>query len=198
MNTILKSSLYLVIATIIFGFCYTFGVSAVSRVIFPEQAGGSIIEVGGKRYAPLLGQQFKAMNHLWGRPMNIDTENFKDGEGKRAMYSWPSNLSPAGDKFERLVLARTAEIKKAHPEMSDEAVPVELVTVSGSGLDPHISPVAAEYQVKRVAANSGRSEDEVRDVIKKNTKGKSLGIFGEPTVNVLLVNLALDGAAISR
>ena len=130
--------------------------------------------------------------------MNIDTENFKDGEGKRAMYSWPSNLSPAGDKFERLVLARTAEIKKAHPEMSDEAVPVELVTVSGSGLDPHISPVAAEYQVKRVAANSGRSEDEVRAVIKKNTKGKFLGIFGEPTVNVLLVNLALDGAAINR
>ena len=198
MRTIVRSSVYLVITTIIFGLCYTLGASAISRTLFPKEADGSIIEVGGKRYSPLLGQQFKAMNHLWGRPMNIDTETFRDKNGNKAMYAWPSNLSPAGDKFSQLTAVRTAELKKAHPEMLGESVPAELVTVSGSGLDPHISPAAAEYQVGRIAAHSGRGEDEVRNIIEENTEGRLLGIFGEPRVNVLLVNLALDGAAISR
>lgn len=76
------------------------------------------------------------MNHLWGRPMNIDTETFRDKNGNKAMYAWPSNLSPAGDKFSQLTAVRTAEIKKAHPEMLGESVPAELVTVSGSGARP--------------------------------------------------------------
>ena len=192
MRTIVRSSVYLVITTIIFGLCYTLGASAISRTLFPKEADGSIIEVGGKRYSPLLGQQFKAMNHLWGRPMNIDTETFRDKNGNKAMYAWPSNLSPAGDKFSQLTAVRTAEIKKAHPEMLGESVPAELVTVSGSGLDPHISPAAAEYQVARIAKANDMTEDEVREIIKKCTDGKFLGVFGEETVNVLKVNLMLD------
>lgn len=109
------------------------------------------------------------------------------------MYAAPSNLSPASDEFEDLVAERVKMIREANPDMDETSIPVDLVTCSGSGLDPHISPAAAEYQVARVAKANDMTEDEVRAIIKQCTDGRFLGIFGEETVNVLKVNLMLDG-----
>ena len=109
------------------------------------------------------------------------------------MYAAPSNLSPASEEFESLVAQRVEMIREANPDMDKTAIPVDLVTCSGSGLDPHISPAAAEYQVPRIAQANGMTQEEVRSIIKKCTDGRFLGVFGEETVNVLKVNLMLDG-----
>ena len=163
-------------------------------MIFPHQANGSIIEVDGKKYGcELLGQQYTDPAHMWGRVMNVDVSTYTDAEGKIQMYASPSNLSPASEVYEQRVAERVAMLRAANPDMSDRAVPVDLVTCSGSGLDPHISPAAAEYQVKRLAAENHRSAGEIREIIQKCTEGKFLGVFGEETVNVLKVNLMLDG-----
>lgn len=112
---------------------------------------------------------------------------------KTLVYSVPSNLSPESEEYAQLVELRAERIKSANPEMGDTPIPEDLVTCSGSGLDPHISPAAAEYQVKRLARENDMTEDEVRTIIAKCTDGRFLGIFGEETVNVLEVNLMLDG-----
>ena len=109
------------------------------------------------------------------------------------MYSAPSNLSPASQEYAELVRERVEKLRAANPDMDEAAVPVDLVTCSGSGLDPHISPAAAEYQVARIAKANDMSEDSVREIIDKCTSGRFLGVFGEKTVNVLKVNLMLDG-----
>ncbi len=193
MKLIIKSSLYLLLMTVLLGGAYTAVVTATAQAFFPFQANGSVIEAGGKKYSLLIGQNFREQNHLWGRPMNIDTETFKGGDNEKLLYSWPTNMSPAGEKFAAAVEKRVAGIKAAHPEMGSHPVPAELVTVSGSGLDPHISPSAAEYQVLRIAKSSGKSEEYVRKIISSATDKPFLGIIGEARVNVLLVNLKLDG-----
>ena len=132
-------------------------------------------------------------NHMWGRIMNVDVSTYKDADGNPLMYASPSNLSPASDEFDALVKERVAMIRKAHPEMGTTPIPVDLVTCSGSGLDPAISPAAAEYQVARLARENNISEDEVRNIIDECTTVRFLGLLGEPTVNVLKVNLMLDG-----
>lgn len=109
------------------------------------------------------------------------------------MYATPSNLSPASEAYETLVAERVEKLRAANPDMDERAVPVDLVTCSGSGLDPDISPAAAEYQVARIAQKRGISQQEVRAVIQKCTNGRFLGVFGEQTVNILKVNLMLDG-----
>lgn len=125
--------------------------------------------------------------------MNIDVSTYKDENGKTLMYAAPSNLSPASEEYEALVKERVEKLRKANPDMDETAIPVDLVTCSGSGLDPHISPAAAEYQVARIAKANDMTEEEVREIIMKCTDGKFLGLFGEETVNVLKVNLMLDG-----
>ena len=125
--------------------------------------------------------------------MNIDVSTYKDENGKTLMYAAPSNLSPASEEYEALVKERVEKLREANPDMDETAIPVDLVTCSGSGLDPHISPAAAEYQVARIAKANHMTEDEVREIVKKCTDGKFLGLFGEETVNVLKVNLMLDG-----
>lgn len=125
--------------------------------------------------------------------MNIDVSTYKDENGKTLMYAAPSNLSPASEEYEALVRERVEKLRAANPDMDETAIPVDLVTCSGSGLDPHISPAAAEYQVARIAKANHMTENEVREIIKKCTDGKFLGLFGEETVNVLKVNLMLDG-----
>jgi len=130
---------------------------------------------------------------MWGRIMNVDISTYKDETGKMLMYAAPSNLSPASEEFESLVAQRVEMIREANPDMDKTAIPVDLVTCSGSGLDPHISPAAAEYQVPRIAQANGMTQEEVRSIIKKCTDGRFLGVFGEETVNVLKVNLMLDG-----
>lgn len=182
------------IFTVICGVLYTLAVTGVAQVLFPHQANGSIIEVDGKKYgSELLGQYYTDEDHMWGRIMKIDTTTFTDEEGNNLMYSFPSNLSPASEEYEELVAERVAQIRIAHPEKGDQPIPVDLVTGSGSGLDPHISVAAAEYQVTRLAQNNNMTEDEVQQIIEKCTDHRLLGIFGEETVNVLEVNLMLDG-----
>ena len=125
--------------------------------------------------------------------MNIDVSTYIDENGKTLMYAAPSNLSPASEEYEALVKERVEKLRESNPDMDETAIPVDLVTCSGSGLDPHISVAAAEYQVARIAKANDMTEDEVREIIEKCTEGKFLGIFGEETVNVLKVNLMLDG-----
>ena len=125
--------------------------------------------------------------------MNLDTKTYTDSNGKIMMYASPSNLSPASEKYKKLVKERLDKIKAAHPEKKDVPVPEDLVTCSGSGLDPDISPAAAEYQAERIARVRNIPVQQVRDIVAKYTGGKFLNVFGEDTVNVLKVNLALDG-----
>lgn len=189
-----KALMIFLLFTVICGVAYTGVVTGIAQLIFPAKANGSLIEVDGKKYGcELLGQQYTDEKHMWGRIMNVDISTYKDENGKTLMYAAPSNLSPASDEFEDLVAERVKMIREANPDMDETSIPVDLVTCSGSGLDPHISPAAAEYQVARVAKANDMTEDEVRAIIKQCTDGRFLGIFGEETVNVLKVNLMLDG-----
>ena len=193
-NVLPKAAIIFLIFTLLCGAAYTVMVTVIAQIIFPEKANGSMIEIDGKKYGcELLGQQYTDDAHMWGRIMNIDVSTYKDENGKILMYAAPSNLSPASDEYEALVAERVEKIQSANPDMEETAVPVDLVTCSGSGLDPHISLAAAEYQAARIAKASGKSEDEVHDIIDKCTEGKFLGVFGEKTVHVLKVNLMLDG-----
>lgn len=179
--------------TVVCGLGYTLVVTGIAQVAFPYQANGSLITVDGKVVgSELIGQNFDDEAHMWGRIQNV---SIVEGEGGELMaYGAPSNLSPASEEYRQLIDARAKKIRAANPDADMDAVPVDLVTCSGSGLDPEISPDAAEYQVPRLAKATGKSEDEVRDIIAQCTKGRFLGVFGEPTVNVLKVNLMLDGA----
>ena len=179
--------------TIVCGLGYTLVVTGVVQLAFPYQANGSLITVDGKVVgSELIGQNFDDEAHMWGRIQNVSIVEGEDGE--LMAYGAPSNLSPASEKYRQLVDARVKKIRAANSGADMDAVPVDLVTCSGSGLDPEISPDAAEYQVPRLAKATGKSEDEVREIIAQCTKGRFLGVFGEPTVNVLKVNLMLDGA----
>ena len=193
-STLPKALTIFLIFTFVCGILYTGVVTGVAQLFFPEKANGSIIEVDGKKYGcELLGQQYTDDAHMWGRIMNIDVSTYKDESGHTLMYAAPSNLSPASEEYEALVAERVEKLRAANPDMEEIAIPVDLVTCSGSGLDPHISPAAAEYQVARIAKANDVTEDEVRAIIEKCTDGRFLGLFGEKTVNVLKVNLMLDG-----
>ncbi len=179
--------------TIVCGLGYTLVVTGVAQLAFPYQANGSLITVDGKVMgSELIGQNFDDEARMWGRIQNVSIVEGEDGE--LMAYGAPSNLSPASEEYRRLIDARVKKIRAANPDADMDAVPVDLVTCSGSGLDPEISPDAAEYQVPRLAKATGKSEGEVREIIAQCTKGRFLGVFGEPTVNVLKVNLMLDGA----
>lgn len=178
--------------TVVCGLGYTLVVTGIAQVAFPYQANGSLIKVDDKVVgSELIGQNFEDEDHMWGRIQNVTIVEGEDG-GLMA-YGAPSNLSPASEEYRQLVDARVEKIRASNPDAGMDTVPVDLVTCSGSGLDPEISPDAAEYQVPRLAKATGKSEDEVRDIIAQCTKGRFLGVFGEPTVNVLKVNLMLDG-----
>ena len=130
---------------------YTCVVTGIAQLVFPHQANASIIEVDGKKYgSELLGQQFTGEGYMWGRIMNVDVATYTDKDGNALMYAVPSNLSPASEEYEALVAERVEKLRAANPEMGDTPIPVDLVTCSGSGLDPAISPAAAEYQVARI------------------------------------------------
>ncbi|EIW6613827.1 potassium-transporting ATPase subunit KdpC [Clostridium perfringens] len=194
MKIIRKSILAVLVFTILCGIIYPVSTTVLAQVLFKEEANGSIIEVDGKKYgSELLGQQFTDNKYLWGRIMNINVEMFKDSNGNPLMYSSPSNLSPASEEYEKLVKERVERIRSYNKGKEEEPIPVDLVTSSGSGLDPHISVAAAKYQVDRIAKERNLSVDYVNEIIDKYTNGRLLGFFGEKTVNVLKVNLALDG-----
>lgn len=183
-----------VVFTLVCGVLYTGSITAIAQVVFPEKSNGSIIQVDGKKYgSELIAQQYTDEKHMWGRIMKIDTVTFTDENGKKLMYSTPSNLSPASDEYKELVSQRVKAIKSYHGYNADKPIPVDLVTVSGSGLDPHISLAAAQYQIKRIAENNYIDESLVEEIVDKCTEKPFLGFLGETTVNVLKVNLMIDG-----
>ncbi|MBK6793114.1 MAG: potassium-transporting ATPase subunit KdpC [Anaerolineales bacterium] len=174
----------LALLTVITGVIYPLTVTGLAQVLFPQQANGSLIVMDGKAYgSELIGQQFDDPKYFWGRP---------SAAGYNAAASSGSNLGPMNPSLEEVVQARMDALQSADPNNS-LPIPVDLVTASASGLDPHISMAAALYQVSRVASARGLSEAEVTSLIKKYTEGRQFGIFGEPRVNVLFLNLALDG-----
>ena len=152
-SILLKALIIFLIFTFVCGFLYTGLVTGIAQLLFPDKANGSIIEVDGKRYGcALLGQQYTDDAHMWGRIMNIDVSTFRDEDGNTLMYASPSNLSPASEEYKALVAERVERLRDANPEMGDTAIPVDLVTCSGSGLDPHISPAAADTACSDAAA----------------------------------------------
>lgn len=192
-GTVFGKAVGMVLAmTLICGILYTTVVTGASQLFFPDKANGSIIEIDEKKYGcELLAQEFTGEEYMWGRIMNVSA--FTDQDGNTKMYSGPSNLSPESQEYKELVEQRVEKIQEANPDADTEKIPENLVTCSGSGLDPDISVAAAEYQVPRLAKANQMTEDEIQDMIDKCTNHKILGIFGEETVNVLKVNLMLKG-----
>ncbi len=181
----LRPALILLLAlTVLTGALYPLAVTGMAQVAFPHQANGSLIIVNGKIYgSELIGQQFDDPKYFWGRP---------SAAGYNAAASSGSNLGPMNPSLEEVVKARVDALKAADPN-NPLPIPVDLVTASASGLDPHISAAAALYQVRRVAVARGLDEANVRALVEKYTEGRQFGFLGEPRVNVLLLNLALDG-----
>lgn len=175
--------------TVVCGLVYTLVVTGVAQLVFPHQANGSVIDTDEGHYSELIGQSYSDPAHLWGRPVSYSTVEV---DGETLAYAAGSNLSPASEEYAQIVDERVERLVAANPD-AQGPVPVDLVTESGSGLDPHISVAAAEWQVPRLAQATGRSEDEVRAIIEQCTTHKLLGLFGEDVVNVLDVNLMLDG-----
>ncbi|MCC4312357.1 potassium-transporting ATPase subunit C [Carnobacterium maltaromaticum] len=178
----------LMVMTVICGFAYTLLVTGIAQLFFPEEANGSIITValaeGGEKQigSKLIGQGFTEPKYLLGRPNTCASA---------------SQLSPVSSEQKELVLERIANLEKIDP-MNKAEIPMELVTASGSGVDPEISLATALYQVGRIANERGISEKEVEKVIKNNTIGTIFGKIGEPRVNVLGVNMQLDGLKIVK
>lgn len=189
-----QTAMFILITTIVCGVIYPLAVTGISQLFFKDKANGSIIEVDGKQYgSKLLGQKFTGDKYLWGRVMYDNTGTYQDEEGNALYYAGPSNLTPASEDYRSLITERVEAMKASNPGMINQKVPVDLVTGSGSGLDPHISVAAAMYQVDRIAKVRSISTEQVEDIINQYTTGKLLGVLGEKVVNVLEVNLALDG-----
>jgi len=188
----------LVALTLITGLGYPLALTAISGVIFPKQAQGSLIERDGKVIgSALIGQEFKGEQYFHGRPSATTTPDPSDSSKSvpapyNAANSGGSNLGPTSKALADRVKQDVDKLKTENPSMP---VPVDLVTTSASGLDPDISPEAASFQVPRVAKARHMSEEKVRDLVAQNTKGRLAGIIGETRVNVLALNLALDDAA---
>ncbi|KAF1062683.1 potassium-transporting ATPase subunit KdpC [Burkholderia gladioli] len=174
------------VLTAVTGLVYPAVMTAFGSVAFPSQAGGSLIEQNGRTVgSALIGQPFDAPRYFWGR-LSATSPMPYNAQGSSA-----SNLGPTNPALADQVKGRLDALKAAGTDMS-QPVPVDLVTASGSGLDPEISPAAAAYQVERVARARGLPADAVRQLVDANTKGRQFGLLGEPRVNVLALNLALD------
>lgn len=193
-SIILRMIGFFAVLMILCGVVYPLVVTGVAQAAFGDKANGSIIERDGRQYgSELLAQPFTGDEYLWGRPMNIDVATYTDAGGDPLLYAGAFNKTPAGEELQEIIAGRVADIRQAHPEMGNTPIPVDLVTGSGSGLDPHISVAAADYQIARIAQARGLNSSQVREIVLQYTDKKWLGILGEETVNVLKVNLALDG-----
>jgi potassium-transporting ATPase KdpC subunit len=182
-NNLKIAILITLVTTVLFGVIYPLAVTALAQVLFPTQANGSLIQRNGQVVgSQRLGQTFSAPGYFHSRPSAA-------GTGYDASQSGPSNLGPTNHQ---LIDRVKGDVEKLQAENPGVPVPVDLVTSSGSGLDPEISPAAAEFQVPRIARERGIPEAEVRSLIAKHTLPRQLGILGEPRVRVLELNLDLD------
>ncbi len=171
----------MLILSILTGLLYPAFITGVAQVLFNHQANGSMMQQGSM----LIGQSFDANNYFWGRPSATSPNAYN------AMSSSGSNLGPTNPATIQAVQARIAVLKKADPE-NNGLIPADLVMASASGLDPEISPQAAFYQASRVADARGLSVQAINNIVQENIQGRQFGILGEPRVNVLKLNLALD------
>jgi K+-transporting ATPase ATPase C chain len=183
----------LLLFTLITGVVYPLVVTGIAQVAFPHQANGSLMVVNGKTYgSELIGQQFDAPKYFWGRLSATGDFPYNAFNAETLTGSSGSNYGPLNPALFKAAQARIAALKAADPA-NTAPIPVDLVTASGSGLDPQISVAAAMYQVPRVAAARGMSEAEVRSLVDEYTQGRQFGFLGEARVNILELNLALDG-----
>jgi K+-transporting ATPase ATPase C chain len=188
----------LVALTLLTGLAYPLAMTAIAGVVFPKQAEGSLIERDGKVVgSALIGQEFKSDKYFHGRPSATSAPDPADSTKTvsapyNAANSGGSNLGPTSKALADRVKEDVDKLKAENPSVS---VPIDLVTTSGSGLDPDISPEGALFQVPRVAKARNMPEDRVRELITEKTEGRLAGLLGEPRVNVLALNLALDAAA---
>lgn len=185
MKNLITAILITIVTTFLLGVIYPLAVTGLAQVIFPHQANGSLIknangEVTGSE---LIGQPFTAPEYFFSRPSAAGAAGYDAGA------SAGSNLGPTNRK---LIDRIKADVEKYAAENPGKPVPVDLVTTSGSGLDPHITPAAAEFQIPRVARMRGISEEQVRSLTARFTEGRQFGFLGEPHVNVLLINLEMD------
>jgi potassium-transporting ATPase KdpC subunit len=186
MTHVRPALILLIVLTVVTGVIYPVIVTVIAQVVFPHQANGSLIVKDGKVVgSALIGQPFDDPKYFWGRPSATSPFPYN------AASSSGSNLSPTNPALVKSVQERVEALRAADPG-NTLAVPVDLVTASGSGLDPHISPAAALYQVNRVAKARRLDPGVVRDVVERHTEGRQWGFLGEPRVNVLALNLELD------
>jgi potassium-transporting ATPase KdpC subunit len=187
MRTLIRPAIILfLVLTVITGLIYPLAVTGIAQVLFPQQANGSLIVKDGQVVgSQLIGQPFDDPKYFWGRPSATGPFPYN------AAASSGSNLGPTNPALTDAVQARMDTLKAADPT-NTQPIPIDLVTTSASGLDPHISPAAADYQVARVAHARGLDESAVRQLVAQHTQGRDLGVLGEPRVNVLELNLALD------
>ena len=175
-----------VVLTVLTGILYPYAITGLAQVLFKEKAQGSLIIQGNKVIGSrLIGQPFSAPGYFHSRPSAA-------GNGYDGTSSGGTNLGPTSKKLIDQMVRPAAE--QSHAENPNTLVPVDLITTSSSGLDPHITPAAAEFQVARVSRERGVANDEIRRLIRNHSEGRQLGILGEPSVNVLELNLALDSA----
>jgi K+-transporting ATPase ATPase C chain len=181
-----NAALMLIALSVLTGIVYPLVVTGIAQAAFSNQANGSLIERDGKAVgSALIGQPFSDPKYFWSRRSATGPVPYNAGA------SSGSNQGPLNSALADAVKARIEALQQADPD-NKAPVPVDLVTASSSGLDPHISPAAAEYQVARVARIRGLSADQVRALVAEHTEGRQLGFLGEPRVNVLKLNLALD------
>jgi potassium-transporting ATPase KdpC subunit len=189
MNQLKPAVMMLVWLSLVTGVAYPLLVTGIAQLIFPAQANGSLILRDGKPVgSSLIGQPFDDPKYFWGRLSATASHAYNAGA------SSGSNLGPLNPSLDAATKARIDALREADPG-NTVPVPVDLATASGSGLDPHISPAAALYQAPRVAKARGVDPAEVRRLVEQHVEGRQLGVLGEPRVNVLRLNLALDGAA---
>ena len=195
-----RAVLVTVVLMIICGLIYPLVLTGISKVVVPRQAEGSLIRVDGKVVgAETIGQEFTEDYYMWGRPSayhyNTYTEDengnlvYSDGTEFAGVSSGSNNYAPTNEALTERVENDMEKFLERNPEVKAEDIPTDLLTASGSGLDPHISPESAQIQIPRIAEASGLSEEKVEEIVSEHTEGKLLGVFGEETVNVLMVNL---------